>query len=82
MAASRASWLKRLVYIWVAAAVVLVVSIGGTAAQPKSGETAAQPHMRALSSSQAHSRRGNPLAERKTLPPQFLDRGQTFDLLP
>ena len=35
--------LKRLVYMWVAAAVVLVVSIGGTAAQPKSGETAAQP---------------------------------------
>ena len=43
MAASRTSWLKRLVYMWVAAAVVLVVSIGGTAAQPKSGETAAQP---------------------------------------
>ena len=37
------SWLKRLVHMWVAAAVVLVVSIGGTAAQPKSGETAAQP---------------------------------------
>ena len=35
--------LKRLVYVWIAAAVVLVVSIGGTAAQPKSGETAAQP---------------------------------------
>ena len=29
--------------MWVAAAVVLVVSIGETAAQPKSGETAAQP---------------------------------------
>ena len=29
--------------MWVAAAVVLFVSIGGTAAQPKSGETAAQP---------------------------------------
>ena len=43
MAASRTSWLKRLVYMWVAAAVVLLVSIGGTAAQPKSGETAAQP---------------------------------------
>jgi hypothetical protein len=35
MAASRTSWLKRLVYMWVAAAVVLVVSIGETAAQPK-----------------------------------------------
>jgi signal transduction histidine kinase len=35
MAASRASWMKRLVYIWVAAAVVLVVSIGKTAAHPK-----------------------------------------------
>ena len=43
MAASRTSWLKRLVYMWVAAAIVLLVSIGGTAAQPKSGETAAQP---------------------------------------
>ena len=43
MAASRTSWLKRLVNMWIAAAVVLVVSIGGTAAQPKSGETAAQP---------------------------------------
>ena len=43
MAASRTPRLKRLVYMWVAAAVVLVVSIGGTAAQPKSGETAAQP---------------------------------------
>ena len=43
MAASRTSWLKRLVYMWIAAAVVLLVSIGGTAAQPKSGETAAQP---------------------------------------
>jgi signal transduction histidine kinase len=35
--------LKRLVYMWVAAALVLIVSIGETAAQPKSGETAAQP---------------------------------------
>jgi signal transduction histidine kinase/predicted RNA-binding Zn ribbon-like protein len=43
MAASRTSWLKRLVYMWVAAAVVLVVSIGETSAQAKSGETAAQP---------------------------------------
>jgi hypothetical protein len=41
IAASR--WLKRLVYMWAAAAVVLVVSIGETAAQPKPGETAAQP---------------------------------------
>ncbi len=29
--------------MWIAAAVILVVSIGETAAQPKSGETAAQP---------------------------------------
>ena len=43
IAASRTSWLKRLVYMWVAAAVVLVVSIGETAAQSKSGETAVQP---------------------------------------
>ncbi len=43
MAASRASWLKRSVYMWIAAAVVLLVSISETAAQPKSGETAAQP---------------------------------------
>jgi signal transduction histidine kinase len=43
MAASRTSWLKRLVYMWVAATVVLVVSIGETAAQLKSGETAGQP---------------------------------------
>ena len=35
--------LKRLVYVWIAAAVVVVVSIGGTTAQPKSGKTAAQP---------------------------------------
>ena len=42
MAASRNSWLKWLVYMWVAA-VVLLVSIGETAAQPRSGETAAQP---------------------------------------
>ena len=43
IAGSRTSRLKRLVHMWVAAAVVLLVSIGGTAAQPKSGETAAQP---------------------------------------
>ena len=43
IAASRTSWLKRLVYMWVAAAFVLMISIGETAAQAKSGETAAQP---------------------------------------
>jgi hypothetical protein len=43
MAASRTSRLKRLVFMWIAAAVVLLVSIGGTAAQPKSGEATAQP---------------------------------------
>jgi signal transduction histidine kinase len=41
--ASRTSWLKRRVCVWIAAVVVLVVSIGGTTAQPQSGETAAQP---------------------------------------
>jgi signal transduction histidine kinase len=35
--------MKRLVNMGIAAAVVLVVSVGGTAAQPKSGETAARP---------------------------------------
>ena len=43
MAASLASWPKRLVYMWIVTAVVLLVSIGRTAAQPKSGETTAQP---------------------------------------
>jgi signal transduction histidine kinase len=43
IAPSRTSRLERLVYIWVAAAVVLVVSIGAAVARPKSGETAAQP---------------------------------------
>jgi len=43
MAASHTAWLKRLAYVCVAAAIVLLVSIGGTVAQPKSGETAAQP---------------------------------------
>jgi signal transduction histidine kinase len=43
MAASRTSRLKRLVYMWIATAIVLVVSIGETAAQPKSSEPAAQP---------------------------------------
>ena len=43
VAASRTSRLKRLIYMWIAAAVVLVVSIGEMAAQSKSGETAAQP---------------------------------------
>jgi len=42
-AASGALRMKRLVNMWIAAAVVLLVSIGETAAQPKSGETAAQP---------------------------------------
>jgi len=41
--ASLTLWLKRRVCVWVAAIVVLVVSIGGTTAQPQSGETAAQP---------------------------------------
>ncbi|PSO17519.1 sensor histidine kinase [Bradyrhizobium sp. MOS002] len=41
MAASRTP--RRLVYMWVAAVVVLLVSIGGTTAQSKSGETAAKP---------------------------------------
>jgi signal transduction histidine kinase len=40
--ASRTSGLKRLVYMWVAA-VVLLVSIGETAARPKSDETVAHP---------------------------------------
>jgi hypothetical protein len=40
MAASRTSWLKRLVHMSVAAAVVFLVSIGETAAHPK---FAAQP---------------------------------------
>jgi signal transduction histidine kinase len=35
VAASRASWMKRLVYMWIAAAVVFLASIGGTAAQTK-----------------------------------------------
>ena len=35
--------MKWLVNLWIAAVVVLLVSIGGTAAQSKSGETAAQP---------------------------------------
>jgi hypothetical protein len=43
IAASCRLRVKRLVYMWVAAAVVLLVSIGESAAQPKSGETAAQP---------------------------------------
>src|SRR6478736_1858288 len=43
MAASRTWRTKRLVNMWVAAAVVFLASIGGIVAQPKSGETAAQP---------------------------------------
>jgi signal transduction histidine kinase len=42
MAASRASWLKRLVHLSTAAVVVLSVSISAVAAQPKSDGTAAQ----------------------------------------
>lgn len=42
MAASRTSWLKRFIHMWIAAAVVLVVSIDETAAQDKSREAAAQ----------------------------------------
>ena len=42
-AASRTLRMKRLVYVWIATAVVLLVSIGEATAQPKSGETAAQP---------------------------------------
>jgi signal transduction histidine kinase len=41
-AASRTLRMKRLVYVWIATAVVLLVSIGEATAQPKSGETAAQ----------------------------------------
>ena len=43
IAASGTSRMKRLVNIWIAAAVILLISIGETAAQPKSGEPAAQP---------------------------------------
>ena len=35
--------MKRLVNMWIAAAVILLISIGETAAQPESGEPAAQP---------------------------------------
>ena len=42
MAASRTSWLKRFIHMWIAAAVVLAVSNGETAAQDKSGEAVAQ----------------------------------------
>ena len=43
IAASGTLRMKRLVNMWIAAAVILLISIGGTAAQPKSGEPAAQP---------------------------------------
>ena len=43
MGALCTSRLKRLVNVWIAAAVVLLISIGEIAAQPRSGETAAQP---------------------------------------
>ena len=42
LAVSRTLRTKRLVYVWVAAAVVLVVSIGDIAAQPKSNEAVAR----------------------------------------
>ena len=42
-AALHTSSRKRLVHMWIAAAVALVASTGGTSAQPKSGETVAQP---------------------------------------
>jgi hypothetical protein len=35
--------MKRLVNLWIAAAVSLLISIGGSAAQPQSGDPAAQP---------------------------------------
>ncbi len=41
--ATRTTFIYRVVYLWIAAAVVLLVSVGGTAAQPKSGDPAAQP---------------------------------------
>ena len=43
MGALCTSRLKRLVNVWIAAAVVLLISIGEIAAQPRSGEIAAQP---------------------------------------
>ena len=43
MAVSCTLRMKRLINIWIAVAVILLISIGGTAAQPKSGEPAAQP---------------------------------------
>ena len=39
----RAVWLKRLVCMWLAAVAVLLISMGGMAAQPTSGGTAGQP---------------------------------------
>ena len=41
--ASHTSRLKRLVHMWIAATIVLVVSISETAAHPKSGETTTRP---------------------------------------
>ena len=43
MAASYTLRMKRLILVWIAAAVVLVVPIAASAAQPKSGEVAAEP---------------------------------------
>ena len=40
---SQTSRIKRLVNIWIAAAFIILISVGGTAAQSKSGEAAAQP---------------------------------------
>lgn len=42
VAASRASWMKRLVYTWGAVAVVHLFATGESTAQPRSGETAVQ----------------------------------------
>src|SRR5688500_18457827 len=43
MAASYTLQMKRLVSLWIAVAAILLISIGGTAAQPKSGGPAAEP---------------------------------------
>lgn len=43
MAASCPSRMERLINIWIAVAIILLISIGGGVAQPKSGEPAAQP---------------------------------------
>ena len=43
IATSRTIFLYRVVYLWIAAAVVICISISGIAAQPKPGDRAAQP---------------------------------------